>query len=129
MCIRDRKCGNQGLKANGKVKRKILGEKVVKAIRFPAMKQKEFASVVPDTKILTPDEVINIFKFFSSAVAAPDGFLSRKRSGSLSGGGQGGQNLPPPVPYSPASRTFISGLPPVTVLFPSPLNWQSQNTS
>ena len=78
-----KKCGNQGLKANGKVKRRILGEKVVKAIRFPVMKQEEFASVVPDTKILTPDEVITIFKFFSSAVAAPEGFLSRKRSGSL----------------------------------------------
>ena len=46
-----------------------------------------------------------------------------------SGGGQGGQNLPPPVPYSPASRTFISRLPPVSVLLPSPVNWQSQNTS
>ena len=44
-------------------------------------------------------------------------------------GGQGGQNLPPPVPYSPASRTFISRLPPVFVLLPSPVNWQSQNTS
>lgn len=78
-----KKCGNLGLKANGKVKRKILGENVVKAIRFPVMKQEEFASIVPDTNILTPGEVINIFKFFSSAVAAPEGFLSRKRSGSL----------------------------------------------
>ena len=38
------------------------------------------------------------------------------------GGGQVGQNLPPPVPYSPASRTFISRLPPVSVLLPSPVN-------
>ena len=45
------------------------------------------------------------------------------------GGGQGGQNLPPPVTYSPASRTFISRLPPVSMLLPSPVNWQSQNTS
>ena len=36
----------------------------------------------------------------------------------LSGGGTGGQNLPPPVPYSPASRSFISQLPPFTVLLP-----------
>ena len=35
------------------------------------------------------------------------------------GNGQGGQNLPPPVPCSPASRTFISYLPSFTVLFPS----------
>ena len=73
--------GNQGLEANSEVKRIILGEKVVKAIRFPVMKLQEFASVVPDAKILTPDEVINFFKFFSSAVAAPEGFLNRKRSG------------------------------------------------
>ena len=78
-----KKCGSEGLKASGKVKRRILGEKIVKAIRFPVMKQEEFASIVPDTNILTPGEVINIFKFFSSAVAAPEGFLSRKRSGSL----------------------------------------------
>ena len=57
-----------------------IGEKIVKAIRFPVMKQQEFASLVPDAKILTPDEVINIFKFFNSAAAATGGFLNRKRS-------------------------------------------------
>ena len=36
----------------------------------------------------------------------------------LSGGGTGGQNLPPPVPCSPASRRFISRLPPFTMLLP-----------
>ena len=77
-----KKCRNQGLEANGEEKRRILGEKVVKAIRFPVMKQQEFASVVPDTKILTPEEVINIFKFFSSAAAAPEEFSKMKRSGS-----------------------------------------------
>ena len=35
------------------------------------------------------------------------------------GGGGGFQNLPPPVPCSPASRTFISSLPPFSVLLPS----------
>ena len=74
------KCGNQGLEANGEEKRRILGETVVKAIRFPVMKQQEFASVVPATKILTPDEVIKFFMFFSSAAAFPEGFLIRKRS-------------------------------------------------
>ena len=75
-------CGNQGLEANGEEKRRIVGETVVKAIRFPVMKLQEFASVVPDSKILTPDEVINFFKFFSCpVVAAPEGFLNKKRSG------------------------------------------------
>ena len=35
------------------------------------------------------------------------------------GGGQGGQNLSPPVPCSPTSRTFICHLPPFSVLLPS----------
>ena len=76
-----KKCEDQGLTANGEEKRRILGDKVVKAIRFPVMKRHEFASVVADAKILTPDEVINFFKFFSSAAAAPKGFLNKKRSG------------------------------------------------
>ena len=42
------------------------------------------------------------------------------------GRGQGGQNLPPPVHCSPASRTFNSCLPPFTVLLPNPVNWQSR---
>ena len=41
------------------------------------------------------------------------------RCGGGRGGGQGAQNLAPPVPYSPASRTFISRLPPFSVLLPS----------
>ena len=78
-----KKCRNQGLEANGEEKRRILGEKVVKAIRFPVMQREEFASVVPDTKILTPGEVINFFKFFSSAAAVPEGFSNTRRLGSL----------------------------------------------
>lgn len=38
------------------------------------------------------------------------------------GGEQGGQNLPLPVPRSLASRTFISRLPPFSILLPSPVN-------
>ena len=40
--------------------------------------------------------------------------------GSGGGGEQGGQNLPPPVPCSPASSTFISRLTPFSVLLPAP---------
>ena len=46
----------QGLTADGVVKRRILGEETVKAIRFPVMSQKEFASVVADCDILTKKE-------------------------------------------------------------------------
>jgi len=34
------------LAADGSVKRRILGEQIVKGIRFPAMEEKDFASVV-----------------------------------------------------------------------------------
>ena len=36
----------QGITPDGEVKRRILGEEIVKAIRFPTMSQKEFLSVV-----------------------------------------------------------------------------------
>jgi len=55
----------QGLVADGQVKRRILGEKIVKGIRFPVMKNEEFASVVLDSKILTLDEVTDIVKWFA----------------------------------------------------------------
>ena len=64
-------CEKQGIESNGEVKRRILGKKIIKEIRFPIMEQKEFASVVPDTKILTPVEL--------KVIAM--GFYDRKRSG------------------------------------------------
>ena len=56
-------CEKQGLAA------KILGEKIIKGIRFPVMKEKEFATVVLDAKILSPDEIGLFFKFFNSVLA------------------------------------------------------------
>ncbi|XP_068697137.1 BTB/POZ domain-containing protein 6-like [Montipora foliosa] len=77
-----KQCKKQCLEANGEAKRRILGEAVVKKIRFPLMKEQEFAAVVLHAKILTPDEVINLFKFFNSAlVATRVGFPETKRSG------------------------------------------------
>ena len=48
-----KQCEKQGLAANGEFKRRILGEDIVKAIRFPVLKQEEFASTVLDASILT----------------------------------------------------------------------------
>ena len=56
----------QGKTPNGVLKRKILGEKIVKAIRFPLMSQKEFASVVIDSGILTNEENGNMLKYYSN---------------------------------------------------------------
>ena len=53
----------RGIVADGKEKRRIIGERIVKALRFPVMKQEEFLSVVIDSKILTYDEVANVSKY------------------------------------------------------------------
>ena len=74
-----KKCKEEGLAADGSVKRKLLGENIVKAIRFPVMKQQDFAGVVLDTKILTQDEVFDVVKYFNSVLSSPVGFPVKKR--------------------------------------------------
>ena len=80
-----KQCRKQGLATNGELKRRVLGEEIIKAIRYPVMKQEEFAGVVLDAKILTPDEIVTFFKFFSSQeVSLPLGFSeTRRRSSSF----------------------------------------------
>lgn len=73
-------CEQQGLEPNGSVKRKILGERVVKAIRFPVMEQSEFANTVLDVKILAAEEVVDMVKFFSSVLSSPLGFPEVRRT-------------------------------------------------
>ncbi|KAL9980197.1 hypothetical protein ACROYT_G008751 [Oculina patagonica] len=75
-----KECERQGLAADGAVKRSVLGEDVIKGIRFPTMKQEDFASVVLDSKILTPNEIVNIIKYFNSVSTSPVGFPETKRS-------------------------------------------------
>jgi len=48
-----KECERQGLAADGKPKRRILGEQIIKGIRFPIMDEKEFTSVVLDKNINT----------------------------------------------------------------------------
>ncbi len=74
-----KKCEEQGLSTDGIEKRRILGERIVKGIRFPVMKQHEFAGVVLDCNILTPGEAFNIVKFFNSVLSTPVGFPEKKR--------------------------------------------------
>ena len=76
----------QGLVADGKVQRKILGEKIVKGIRFPVMKNEEFASVVLDSKLLTLDEVSDMFKWFA-VKGAQVGFPVSKRGTTMASSG------------------------------------------
>ena len=73
-------CRKQGLATDGELKRRVLGEEIVKAIRYAVMKQEEFAGVVLDAKILTPDEIVTFFKFFSSQeISPPLGFSETRR--------------------------------------------------
>ena len=76
-----KECERQGLTADGNVKRKILGEEIVKSIRFAGMEQKEFASVVLDCQILTLSEVSDLMKNFNGVLASSLDFPEDKRVG------------------------------------------------
>ena len=73
-----KQCQKQDLTEDGQTKRRILGEQITKAIRFPLMSVQEFASVVVDTNILTPDETTALFKFFAIQTS-PVGFSKTQR--------------------------------------------------
>ena len=76
-----KECERQGLVVDGSLKRRVLGETLVKALRFPTMNLEDFASVVLDSKILTPDEIVTIIKCLGSVSRSPVDFPEMKRSG------------------------------------------------
>ena len=76
-----KECERQGLAAEGKVKRSILGEQIIKGIRFPTMKLEDFSSAVLDSDILTKKEIVSMFKCFGSALSSPVGFPETERRG------------------------------------------------
>ena len=71
----------QGLTPEGDVKRRILGEEIVKAIRFPLMSLKEFASVVIDSYILTFKEAGDMMKHYGDVLTPPLPFVQVPRIG------------------------------------------------
>ena len=106
-CWATKECEKQGLAAEGSVKRRILGERVVKAIRFPVMEQKEFAEVVLDCDLLTKDELCDMMKYFNSVQKLPVGFTESTRAGSRqrltrfgSGTKEKGWRHSPSIPHS-----------------------------
>ena len=76
-----KECEKQDLVAEGSVKRRILGERIVKGIRFPVMEEKEFADVVLDSDILTKEESYHLVKYFNSVLSVPVEFLAANRPG------------------------------------------------
>ena len=77
-----KECERQRLAADGNIKRRVLGEVIVKCMRFPAMEEKDFASVVHNSKILTPEEEDNLMKNFNGVLTEPLAFPVNDRIGS-----------------------------------------------
>ena len=76
-----KECERRGLATDGRVKRRMLGEKVVKAIRFPTMGDKEFASIVVDSNILNRAETRELTKHLNRASTTPVSFPEERRVG------------------------------------------------
>ena len=76
-----KRCEEQGLSTDGSEKRRILGERIVKGIRFPVMTQYEFAAFVLDCKILTQDEASSVVKYLNSVPDTQVVFPEAERTG------------------------------------------------
>ena len=75
-----KECERQGLNAKESGKRHVLGDEIVRLIRFPIMLQKDFAKFVADSKILTVLEFVELFKYFSDVNLMPSpGFCCEQR--------------------------------------------------
>ena len=75
------KCEEQGLAADGQAKRRIIGEDILREIRFPLMTQKEFASFVIDSNILNIQEFGDMMKHYSQLLTSPLPFAQSSRLG------------------------------------------------
>ena len=62
-------------------KRRILGEEIVEAIRFPLMSEKEFVSIAFDSHVLTFREVGDMMKHYNGVLTSSLPFLEAPRSG------------------------------------------------
>ena len=78
-----RESERQGITADGESKRRIIGEDIVKAIRFPVMSEKEFVSVVLDCRILNFGEMSELMKYYNDVeLTSPLPFIHTPRAGS-----------------------------------------------
>ena len=75
------KCEEQGLAADGQAKRRIIGEEILKEIRFPLMSEKEFASFVIDSNIMNVQEVGDMMKHYNQVLTSPLSFSQSSRLG------------------------------------------------
>ena len=79
----EKKIENQGIASDGNAKRAIIGEEILKEIRFPLMSEKEFVSFVVDSNILNMQEIVNIIKHYNEVVTSPLPYLQSPRNGAF----------------------------------------------
>ena len=82
----EKKIEKQGIGSDcsdGEAKRRIIGEEILKEIRFPLMSQEEFASFVIDSNILNLHEVGDMIKHYSQVLTSPLPYLQSPRIGAL----------------------------------------------
>ncbi|XP_015752976.1 PREDICTED: BTB/POZ domain-containing protein 6-like isoform X1 [Acropora digitifera] len=79
----EKKIESQGIASDGNAKRGIIGEEILKEIRFPLMSQKEFARFVIDSNILNVQEVGDMIKHYSKVLTSPLPYLQSPRIGVL----------------------------------------------
>ena len=72
-------CEKNDLTSDGKTKRTVLGDQIIKAIRFPVMDKGYFSSVVTSSGILSPEEVSLLQKYFDKTLDGPVGFPEHPR--------------------------------------------------
>ena len=77
----DRWATKQGITHDGDEKRRILGEEIVNAIRFPLMSEREFVSFVFDSHVLTFKEVSDMMKHYNGVLESSLPFSQAPRIG------------------------------------------------
>ena len=79
----EKKIEAQGIASDVNAKRRIIGEEILKEIRFPLMTEKQFVSVVIDSNILNIQEVVDMIKHYNQVLPSPLQYLQSPRSGVL----------------------------------------------
>ena len=79
----EKKIEKQGIVPDCNAKRRIIGEEILKEIRFPVMTEEQFVSVVIDSNILNMQEVVDMIKHYNQVLTSPLPYLQSRRIGVL----------------------------------------------
>ena len=75
----EKKIEEKEIASSGNAKRRIIGEEIVKEIRFPLMTEKQFVSVAIDSNILNMKEVVEMIKHYNQVLTSPLPYLQSPR--------------------------------------------------